>query len=120
MKMSTQLAIFFVAFNGIAAVAMGMGVSQSLGIQAETGNPQQLEQATQQTEPDLGSNVGSTLFGMYNQLTSQIGTIFYSITPGFAMLRNFIPNIWVDVVLSPIASLVVSKDLIAFARGTDL
>jgi hypothetical protein len=120
MKMSTQLAIFFVSFNAIAGIALGMGVAQELGINAETGNPQQLEQATQQTEPDLGSNVGSTLFGMYNQLTSQLGTIFYAIAPGFAMLRNFIPNIWVDALLSPVASLVVSKDLIAFARGTDL
>lgn len=114
------MAIFFVAFNAIAGIAVGMGVAQELNINAETGNPQQLERATEQTEPDLGSNVGSTLFGMYNQLTSQIGTIFYSIAPGFAMLRNFIPNLWVDLLLSPVASLVVSKDLIAFARGTDL
>jgi hypothetical protein len=118
MKMSTQLAIFFVSFNAIAAVVMGMGVATELGINAETGNPDGLQPPDKETR--LGSSTTGTLFGMYNALSQQVATLFYSITPGFAMLRSFLPNIWIDLLLSPVATIVVSKDIIAFARGTDL
>ena len=120
MKMSTQITIFFIAFNGFAAVVMGMGVAGELGINAETGSPERIEQIGQQDRVDLGNNVGGTLFGMYNRLTQQVGAIFYSLTPGFAMLKVFLPDIWIDAFLSPIAVVIVTKDMIAFARGTDL
>jgi hypothetical protein len=126
MKMSTQLAIFFIAFNGIAAVVMGMGVAQELGINAETGNPDGLQPDTVSEKqaagdgPQLGSTNQGTLFGMYNKLSDGVLTLFYSAAPGFAMLRSFLPNIWIDLVLSPVASIVITKDVIAFARGTDL
>jgi len=120
MKMSTQLTIFFVAFNALAGVVVGMGVAEDLGINAETGDPAQLEELGENDDINLGNNVGGTLFGMYNVLTQQVGALFYSIAPGFAMLRNFLPNIWIDVFLSPIATVVVTKDLLGFARGGDL
>jgi hypothetical protein len=126
MKMSTQMALFFVAFNLAAGVIAGMGVAAELGINTETGNPGALspesvsERQASGDDTQLGSSTSGTLFGMYNALSNQIKTIFYSVAPGFAMLRNFLPNIWVDLFLSPIASIVVTKDIIAFARGTDL
>lgn len=120
MKISTQLTIFFVAFNCFAGIVMGMGVAEELGINVETGNPEQIEQLSNTDQVDLGNNVGSTLFGMYNRLTQQVGTLFYSIAPGFKMLKMFLPNIWIDLFLSPIAAVIVTKDIIAFARGTDL
>lgn len=120
MKMSTQLTIFFVAFNAFAAVVMGMGVAEELGVNVGTGSPDQLEQLSSKDRVDLGNNVGGTLFGMYNQLTQQVGTLFYSIAPGFQMLKLFIPNIWVDAFLSPISVVIVTKDIIGFARGSDL
>jgi len=134
MKMSTQITLFFVAFNAFAGVLIGTGVAAELGVNVQTGSPEEFEEITapaEECDPDaqdanvaceigLGNNVGSTLFGMYNQLTQQIGALFYSITPGFAMLKNFLPDIWVDGFLSPIAVVVVTKDIIAFARGGDL
>jgi hypothetical protein len=120
MKMSTQITIFFIAFNAMAAVVMGMGVAEELGVNVETGSPERIEQIGQQDQVDLGNNVGGTLFGMYNRLTQQVGAIFYSLTPGFAMLKVFLPDIWIDAFLSPIAVVIVTKDMIAFARGTDL
>jgi hypothetical protein len=36
------------------------------------------------------------------------------------MLKVFLPDIWIDAFLSPIAVVIVTKDMIAFARGTDL
>jgi len=134
MKMSTQITIFFIAFNAMAAVVMGMGVAEELGVNVETGSPERIEQIGQQDRcpnnqaskdecasgVDLGNNVGGTLFGMYNRLTQQVGAIFYSLTPGFAMLKVFLPDIWIDAFLSPIAVVIVTKDMIAFARGTEL
>jgi len=119
MKMSTQLTLFFIAFNAFGGILITSGVAGDLGINAETGDPEQLEKATA-VEPNLGNDVGGTLFGMYNQLTRQLGTIFYSVAPGFKMLKSFLPDIWIDALLSPIASVIVAKDLIGFARGTDL
>lgn len=120
MKMSTQLTIFFVTFNALALVVTGMGVAADLGINAETGNPETIADAGQQRPTNLGNNVGGTLFGMYNVLTQQAGDLFYTYAAGFRMLRAYLPNIWIDVFLSPIATVVVTKDLIAFARGGDL
>jgi len=119
MKMSTQLTLFFIAFNALGGIMIASGVAGDLGINTETGDPEQLEKATA-VEPNLGNNVGGTLFGMYNQLTKQVGTIFYSVAPGFKMLKSFLPDLWIDVLLSPLASVIVAKDLIAFARGNDL
>jgi hypothetical protein len=118
MKMSTQLAIFFVAFNALALVLTTTGVAADIGINAETGNPDALNDFD--NDISLGNNVGGTLFGMYNRLTQQAGQIFYTYAAGFAILRAYLPNIWIDAFLSPLAGLVVTKDLIALARGTDL
>jgi hypothetical protein len=120
MKMSTQLTLFFVAFNALAGIFIGMGVAADLGLNVQTGDPGQFDEITDQDDVRMGNSVGGTLFGMYNVLTQQAATIFYSAAPGFAMLRNFLPNIWIDVFLSPVASIVVTKDIIAFARGDDL
>jgi len=120
MKMSTQITLFFVAFNAFAGLVIATGVAGEIGVNVETGDPQQLEEISSQDEVSLGNNVGGTLFAMYNQLTQQVATLFYSVTPGLAMLRLFLPDLWVDLVLSPLAVIVVTKDLIAFARGTDL
>lgn len=121
MKMSTQLTLFFIAFNAFGGILIASGVAGQLGINAETGSPDQIEQLSASDEEiALGNQVGGTLFGMYNQLTKQVGSIFYAVAPGFAMLKNFLPDLWVDYLLSPMASVIVAKDLIAFARGTDL
>jgi hypothetical protein len=117
--MSTQFTIFFVAFNALAAVVMGMGVAEELGISAETGSPQGIEEVGQTDDIRMGNSVGGTLFGMYNVLTQQVANLFYTVAPGMAMLRNFLPNLWVDVFLSPLATLIATKDIIGFARGDD-
>ena len=53
MKMSTQIAIWFIAFNAIAAVVVGMGVADELGVQLDTGDTGDLEQFEQPQEPTL-------------------------------------------------------------------
>lgn len=119
MRISTQLAVFFIAFNAFAGMLVGIGVADDIGLNMETGNPQQIEQVTEKNDVGLGNSVGGTLFGMYNQVTQQAGAIFNSITPGFTMLKNFLP----DKIVEPfrkIAALYVLVDLLSYARGFSL
>jgi hypothetical protein len=119
MRISTQVAIFFIAFNLFAGMMMGLGVDDDLGINLETGDPQELETATEKKDVGLGSSVGGTLFGMYNQLTNQVGVIVNTIAPGFAMLKLFLPNAIVDP-FAALAGVFVIIDLLSYARGFSL
>ena len=119
MRISTQLAVFFIGFNVFAGMLIGMGVADDLGINVETGDPEAFQKVPDQEDVGLGSSVGGTLFGMYNVLTSQAYYLFYSVAPGFGMLRNFMPNAIVDP-FAAIASVFVVVDLLSYARGTDL
>lgn len=119
MRISTQLAVFFIAFNLFGGMMVGMGVADDLGINLETGSPDAIEEATNKDDVGLGNSVGGTLFGMYNQLTDQVGLIVNVITPGFAMLKLFIPAKIVDP-FALIAGTYTVVDLLSYARGADL
>jgi hypothetical protein len=119
MNVSTQLAIFFIAFNLFGGMMVGLGIDDDLGINLETGNPDQIEQATAKEDVGLGNSVGGTLFGMYNQLTNQVGVIVNTIAPGFAMLKLFLPNAIVDP-FAALAGVFVVVDLLSYARGVEL
>jgi len=120
MKMSIQFTIYFIAFNALAFILMQSGVAAELGLNAETGNPQAIEEAGERKDIRMGSSVGGTLFGMYNVLTQQAAALFYTFAPGLEMLKNFLPNLWVDVFLSPICTVIVTKDIIGTALKIDL
>ncbi|UIP01699.1 hypothetical protein Hbl1158_16990 (plasmid) [Halobaculum sp. CBA1158] len=119
MRISTQLAVFFIAFNLFGGMMVGMGVAGDLGLNLETGSPDEIEQATEKDDVGLGNSVGGTLFGMYNTLTDQVGIIVNTIAPGFAMLKLFLPNAIVDP-FAALAGVFVIVDLLSYARGTDL
>lgn len=120
MKMSVQISLFLVCFNAFGGLLVASGVAGDLGIQVQQQGTQVVERATVE-EPDLGgSGIQNTLFGMYNRLTQQVSDIMWAITPGFQMLKAYVPDMWVDFVLLPVSSVIVGKDMIAFARGTDL
>lgn len=119
MRISTQLAVFFIAFNVLAGMMIGLGVDDDLGVSLETGSPDAIEQATDKDDVGLGNSVGGTLFGMYNQLTEQAGVVVNTIAPGFAMLKLFLPNAIVDP-FATVAGVFVVVDLLSYARGADL
>lgn len=119
MRITTQLALFFIAFNAFAAMMIGFGVTDDLGINLETGEQEQLEEATSQESVDLGNGVGGTLFGMYNVLTNQVGTIVDTVTPGFAMMKLFLPAKVVEP-FAACAGLFTLADLLSYARGVDV
>jgi len=119
MRVSTQLAIFFIAFNLFGGMMMGLGVAEDLGINLETGESEAINNAVGKEDAGLGNSVGGTLFGMYNQLTQQVGVIVNTITPGFAMLKMFLPNKIVEP-FAAIAGVFTIVDLLSYARGFDL
>lgn len=120
MKMSVQISLFLVAFNAFGAVLLQSGVAADLGIVVQQQDTGVIEQALVENVDLGGTGIENTLFGMYNRLSQQLSSLLWTITPGFQMLKGYLPNLWVDFVLLPISSIVVGKDLIAFARGTDL
>lgn len=119
MRISTQLAVFFIAFNLFGGMMVGMGVADDLGLNLETGDSQAIDQATAKEDVGLGNSVGGTLFGMYNQLTNQVGVVVNTIAPGFAMLKLFLPNKIVDP-FAALAGVFVIVDLLSYARGFNL
>lgn len=119
MRVSTQLAIFFIAFNLFGGMMMGLGVDEDLGINLETGDSEKINEAVGKDDAGLGNSVGGTLFGMYNQLTQQVGVIVNTIAPGFAMLKMFLPNAIVDP-FAALAGVFTVVDLLSYARGYSL
>lgn len=123
MRISTQLAVFFVAFNLFGGMLIGLGVAEDLGINLDTGNPEAIDKVEQKANDDekvgLGNSVGGTLFGMYNTLTNQAGLIVNTIAPGFAMLKLYLPNAVIDP-FAIIAGMITVVDLLSYARGADL
>lgn len=119
MRISTQLAVFFIAFNVFAGMLVGIGVAEDLGLNLETGDSEAINDATEKKDVGLGNSVGGTLFGMYNQLTNQVGVLVNTIAPGFAMLKLFMPSKIVDP-FATIAGVFIVVDLLSYARGADL
>lgn len=123
MRITTQLAVFFVAFNLFGGMLIGLGVADDLGINLDTGDPAAIdkveEKATDDEKVGLGNAVGGTLFGMYNALTRQFGLLVNTIAPGFAMLKLFVPSAIIDP-FAIIAGMITLVDLLSYARGFDL
>lgn len=116
MRISTQLAIFFVAFNLLSGAMMGMGIHEDLGINLETGDSEAIDTATNLDRPDTGNSEGGTLFGMYNAAAGQFGKVVNTIGPGFKMLKLFLPNRIVDPIAG-IAGMIVFVDVVSYFAG---
>lgn len=122
----TTLVIFFIAFNLFAGMLMATGVAGVINIDATVGGDDEREQRTSNNEVESGNGTGSTLFAMYNVLTTQLSNFFGMIFPGLAMLRRAgVPAFIVGGnntvgFLPPLFSTLVFIDVMAFLRGWDL
>lgn len=121
MRVSVYIVLFLLFFNGGAEMLIQTGVAGEMGIDPATGNDEELENAKEEARnPNPGSGVGSTLFGMYNSLASTVEAIFNTIMPGAAMLKATpIPDFFVNFLFGA-APIIVGLDTIAFFRGTEL
>jgi len=118
----TTLAIFFVAFNLLAGVMMAQGIAADIGIEANVGENQSVnERVDESRDVASGAPTGQTLFGMYNVLTKQIGNVMGVIFPGLTMLeRAGVPNWITQGILGTLFSLVIFVDVLSFIRGYSL
>lgn len=115
-----MLVVFFVAFNLFATVLLSTGAAAALHLDADVGGDETVDQA-QDSEVDSGTSTGSTLFGMYNVLTEQVGQFFHSIMPGLQMLnRAGVPSYITGGILGPLFSVIIFVDLVSFLRGWGL
>lgn len=118
---TTTLLIFFVAFNLFAGMLGATGVGSMLGVSTDIGGDEQLEERVEQSENvSSGAPTGSTLFGMYNVLSGQIGGLVNYIFPGLTMMENAgVPSFITSFFFSAFW-VVFAIDMMSFLRGWDL
>lgn len=123
----TTLVIFFLAFNLFAGMLMSTGVAGTLGLDANVGEDDKVDEHEKSAEDVAsGNGLGSTLFGMYNILSSQLGSLFGFIFPGLRMLRRagvpaFITGSENQAgFLPPLFSVMMGIGVMSFLRGWDL
>lgn len=124
MRISIALMIFLVLFNGWAGLLQQYDIDEQLGINAEVGDHEELEEAQANAKTmQTGDEVGGTLLGYYNGLTNTISSVLQGIAPGVQMLVNVAPSgIVTDVIIwaFSITPFIILADLAAYARGVDL
>jgi hypothetical protein len=124
MRLSFILLIFLLLFNGWAELLQQLGVDEHLGISAETGNPEELQQAQSAARSiQTGETIQGTLLGFYNALLNTVQGIVTGLQPGVQMLVNILPPgaaedlvVWAFAVLP----IIIAGDVLAYARGVDI
>lgn len=124
MRISVILLIALLLFNSWGGLMQKYELDDHLGINAETGNPEELQQAQDRAEKvRTGDTIGGTLLGYYNALLNTLKGILVGLQPGVQMLVNIAPPgpaedfiIWVFSVLE----IVVAVDLISIAFGREV
>ncbi len=101
---------------------MATGVAGALGLDAQVGEDSSVDQRVENSKDiSSGSPGGSTLFGMYNVLSIQIGGFFNVIFPGLRMLnRAGVPSFITSGFLAPLFTLMIGIGVMSFLRGWDL
>lgn len=124
MRLSLMLLIFLVLFNAFGAVLQDYGVDDDLGINAGTGEAEELTNATSDAESvTTGETTGQTLLGYYNNLLNTLKQMLLGLQPGVQLLVNVVPSgiaealiIWVANILP----ILIAVDILYFARGGGL
>lgn len=118
----TTLAIFFIALNLWAGVMMSTGFADTLGIDANVGEDEAVDEAVQDSENvSSGTSTGSTLFGMYQTVAGQVGGLLSTIFPGLRMLeRAGTPKAITQGFLGPLFTVMIGIMIMSFFRGWDL
>lgn len=124
MRLSLILLIFFLLFNAWGGLMQEYDIDDQLGINAETGDAQELENAQQEAgEVTTGEPTGQTLLGYYNNLMGTLTTLVTGLQPGVQLLVNIVPSgiasdlvVWAFTILP----ILITVDILYFARGGGL
>jgi hypothetical protein len=103
------------------------GIAADIGLDARLSGDEIQDQAQSATEDiETGAPTGNTLFGLYNVLSDQLGTLFGIINPGLRLLYN--AGVPASIVggpntiglLPPLTSFIKAIGVISFLRGWGL
>lgn len=118
MRFTTILVIYLVAFNAGAQMMYSTGVAADLGLNVQTGNPEELQQAEDLHEDvEIGPGTGLTLIGMIANVGRGIADAFTAVMPGLRMLGNVgVPDHWI-VFAGTVSMTVVGFNVASWLRG---
>jgi hypothetical protein len=123
----TLLAFGLLALSLWAGFLTSTGIAADIGLESRIGGDAVADQAQQATaDVDTGSSSDETLFGLYNVLSNQLGTLFGIINPGLRLLYN--AGVPASIVggpstiglLPPLTSFIKAIGVISFLRGWGL
>lgn len=124
MRISIILIVFLILFNGWGALLQDYGLDEHIGINAETGDAEELDQATEDARSiQTGESIGQTLIGYYNGLLGTVRSIVTGWQPGVQLLVNVVPRgIGEDIVIWAFSAMpiIIAADILAYARGVNL
>lgn len=117
-KLSFWIVMFFMFMHGADVILHVSGAAGYMGVDPDTGDAEQLKEAQASAQQyDTGQGDGSTLFGLYNTLSSPVEDVFNIIFPGREMLIIAgVPWYVVDFFYVGL-SIIPGYDLIKFLRG---
>jgi hypothetical protein len=123
----TLLAFMLLALSVWAGFLTSTGIAADIGLDARLSGDEIQDQAQSATEDiETGAPTGNTLFGLYNVLSDQLGTLFGIINPGLRLLYN--AGVPASIVggpntiglLPPLTSFIKAIGVISFLRGWGL
>jgi hypothetical protein len=123
----TLLAFGLLALSVWAGFLTSTGIAADIGLDARLSGDEIQDQAQSATEDvETGAPTGNTLFGLYNVLSDQLGTLFGIINPGLRLLYN--AGVPASIVggpntiglLPPLTSFIKAIGVISFLRGWGL
>lgn len=124
MRLSIIFLIFLLLFNAWGGLLQTYDIDDQLGINAETGDAQALDEAKASAgSVTTGKTTGQTLLGYYNNLLNTLKNLILGLQPGVQLLVNVIPpGIGEDIVIWAfgILPIIGVVDVLYFARGGGL
>jgi hypothetical protein len=121
MRISTIIVLFVVFTNAGALMLQTTGAADVMGINAETGADDEVQEAQNAAKAvDTGNAAGGTLFAMYNSLLNTVEAIFTAISPAAQIMSNIGVPTWFTSYLFSGMTIVTAVDIISWLRGSDL
>lgn len=112
--------VFLLALDLFAGMLVATGINDTLGLSispSDSGASDEIEGEFEEQQ-DTGAATQDTLFGLYNQLASSIGTLSKAINPGLNILNNAgAPKEIFNQFLYPIVTVIKGVGIAFFARG---
>lgn len=120
-RMFIILSIAFLAINLSSGVVIQSGFAEAVGIEHTMAGDEQVDEAQEEAQDiNTGTESQNTLFGMYNAVTSTLGTISSVVTAGPAMLNQLgLPSILTNMI-AVLVTVVYGMGIAQFIRGVTL